>query len=148
MSYLLRLSAPSLIRGLPRPVRMISTNHTQLRSSEKLPEYKEVKDFSVEAAEKSKNWVCYGWERLDKEADRQTMKSTFFLAITCIMVFGMTVWAYAPDRQLHDWATREAFLQIRERERAGLPVIDPNYFDPSKLELPSEEELADTEIII
>lgn len=47
-----------------------------------------------------------------------------------------------------DWAQREGYLQLRRREELGLPVIDPNLVDISKFELPSDEELARTEIII
>lgn len=49
---------------------------------------------------------------------------------------------------LKDWAHREAYLQLREREAKGLPLVDPNYVDPSKIELPSDEELKDKAIII
>lgn len=148
MSYLLNLSSRTPIRGLPQTARMISTTLTKLHSHEKLPEYKGVKDFSAEAVEKSKDWVSYGWDRRDKTHDRNMMKSTFFLSITLCMVVGMTVWAYAPDRLLKDWACREAFLVLREREAAGLDPIDPDYFTQSKITLPTDEELGDVEIII
>jgi len=49
---------------------------------------------------------------------------------------------------LKDWAQREAYLTLRHREAAGLPLIDMNYVDVSSISLPSEEELGDTEIII
>lgn len=50
--------------------------------------------------------------------------------------------------RLRDWAHREAYFAIREREENGLPLLDPNYVDLSKIQLPTEEELADFEIII
>lgn len=50
--------------------------------------------------------------------------------------------------RLRDWAQREAYLTIRDREAKGLPFIDPNMVDPAKMELPSDEELGDFEIII
>lgn len=46
-----------------------------------------------------------------------------------------------------EWALREAFLELDRRERLGLPLIDPNYVDPAKIELPSEEELVGVEIL-
>lgn len=46
------------------------------------------------------------------------------------------------------WGTREAFLELERREREGLPLVNPNYIDPSQMELPSDEELGDTEIIV
>jgi hypothetical protein len=47
-----------------------------------------------------------------------------------------------------DWAHREAMLLLREREAAGVTLIDKNFVDPAKLELPTDEELGDTEIIV
>jgi len=49
---------------------------------------------------------------------------------------------------LKQWSQREAYLELRRREAEGLPLIDPNYVDPSTMDLPSEEELGDTPIII
>ncbi|KAI4460602.1 nadh-ubiquinone oxidoreductase esss subunit mitochondrial precursor [Holotrichia oblita] len=57
-------------------------------------------------------------------------------------------WAYIPDYNLRDWAQREAFLELRRREAQGLPLVDPNLIDPSKIVLPSDSELGDTEIIV
>lgn len=50
--------------------------------------------------------------------------------------------------RLRDWSQREAYLLVREREAKGLPLLDPNYVEVSKIVLPSEEELGDFEIII
>ncbi|GFY01953.1 hypothetical protein TNCV_5098141 [Trichonephila clavipes] len=47
-----------------------------------------------------------------------------------------------------DWISREAYLEMHRREKLGLPVVDKNYIDPEKIELPSDEELGDTDIII
>lgn len=49
---------------------------------------------------------------------------------------------------MREWAQREAYLELARREAAGLPLVDPNLIDPSKIELPTDEELGDTEIII
>lgn len=56
--------------------------------------------------------------------------------------------AYYPDMNLSEWSQREAFIVLRERELAGLDPIDPWYVDPATVELPTDEELGDTEIII
>lgn len=56
--------------------------------------------------------------------------------------------SYMPDLNLRDWATREAFLELRRREAAGLPLIDPNLVPPENIVLPTDEELGDTDIII
>ena len=49
---------------------------------------------------------------------------------------------------MHEWCQREAFLRLREREAAGELPISADFVDPKLIELPSEEELGDTEIII
>jgi NADH dehydrogenase (ubiquinone) 1 beta subcomplex subunit 11 len=46
------------------------------------------------------------------------------------------------------WAQREAYLELARREGTGLPLIDANLIEPSRVELPSDEELGDFEIII
>jgi len=46
------------------------------------------------------------------------------------------------------WEKREALLEIERREKLGLPLIDINYIDPSKIQLPSDEELGDFDIIV
>jgi NADH dehydrogenase (ubiquinone) 1 beta subcomplex subunit 11 len=63
-------------------------------------------------------------------------------------VFGGFVFTYYPDVMLRDWSQREAYLELRRREALGLPRIDRNLIDPSKIVLPSDEELGDTDIII
>lgn len=69
------------------------------------------------------------------------------IAISTLLVLGF-VWAYLPDFNLRDWSVREALLELRRREAAGLPLIDPNLIPPEKIVLPSDEELGDAEIII
>jgi NADH dehydrogenase (ubiquinone) 1 beta subcomplex subunit 11 len=56
--------------------------------------------------------------------------------------------AYWPDHRLRDWAQREAYIEIARREALGLPHIDPNLVPPEKINLPTEEELGDFEVII
>jgi len=71
-----------------------------------------------------------------------------FLTITVAICWGTLFVAYYPDFKDHAWAQREAYLELERREKAGLPLIDPNMIDPANIDLPSEEELADFEIII
>lgn len=47
-----------------------------------------------------------------------------------------------------DWAQREAYLEMRRREAAGLPYIDRNLIPEENVVLPTDEELGETEIII
>ncbi|XP_060528962.1 NADH dehydrogenase [ubiquinone] 1 beta subcomplex subunit 11, mitochondrial [Cylas formicarius] len=103
---------------------------------------------SKEQAKEPQNWISYGFDYKSKSEDRHAMHSTIFSAVTLCLVVGGFIWAYIPDYNLRSWATREAFLELRRRENAGLPLIDPNLVDPAKVELPSDEELGGTDIII
>ncbi|KAJ2952756.1 hypothetical protein O0L34_g7115 [Tuta absoluta] len=95
-----------------------------------------------------KNWVSYGFDYTSKEDDTNAHHASFFFSVTLCLVFGSFMWAYAPDVHMRDWAQREAFLELRRREKAGLPPISPHFIDPAKITLPSDEELGDTVIII
>lgn len=99
-------------------------------------------------ADQEKNWVSYGFDYTSKEEDTNAHHASFFFSVTLCIVFGGFAWAYAPDVHMRDWAQREGFLELRRREKAGLPPIDPNYIDPKLVKLPSESELCDVEIII
>lgn len=103
---------------------------------------------SEQKSETQKSWVSYGFDKKSKSADRNVLHSVMFLTITLCFVVGGVNWIYSPDFSLRDWSQREAYLQLYRREKDGLPPIDPNYIDPSKFVLPSDEELEDTEIII
>lgn len=151
MNRLLRLNTVSMLRGITRaPVRLIATEQKKNASSASTTQANTPTptDFSEEAHLKSKNWVSYGWDHKDKEADRNYMKTSFFLVITLSMVGFGFVLAYEPDRRMSNWAQREAFIVLRERELAGKDPIAANYHDPATVVLPSEEELGDVEIII
>ncbi|PZC84416.1 NADH dehydrogenase [ubiquinone] 1 beta subcomplex subunit 11, mitochondrial [Helicoverpa armigera] len=95
-----------------------------------------------------KNWVSYGFDYNSKEEDTNMHHASFFFSVTLCLVFGGFAWAYAPDTHLRDWAQREAFLELRRREQAGLPPIDPNYIDPKLINLPKDEEICNLETII
>ncbi len=55
---------------------------------------------------------------------------------------------YKRDQEWRDWSKREAYLVLREREAAGVLPVNRNYIDPAKLELPSDEELKNMDIVI
>ncbi|EFN86846.1 NADH dehydrogenase [ubiquinone] 1 beta subcomplex subunit 11, mitochondrial [Harpegnathos saltator] len=95
-----------------------------------------------------KKWVSYGYSDEDEAEDVHSLHQTMFITVTICFVFGAAVVAYFPDMTQVDWAQREAYLQLRHREEHGLPLIDPNVVDPSKIKLPSDEELGDMDIII
>jgi len=93
-------------------------------------------------------WQSFGWSIESEAEDKRLMHYTFFWTVGVGIVLGSFIWAYMPEPRGLDWAHREAFLQILARESAGLPLVDHNLVDPAKIELPSEEELGDTKIII
>ncbi|XP_049866888.1 NADH dehydrogenase [ubiquinone] 1 beta subcomplex subunit 11, mitochondrial [Pectinophora gossypiella] len=95
-----------------------------------------------------KNWVSYGFHYKDQTEDTNVHNASFFFSVTLCLVFGTFMWAYAPDVHMRDWAQREAYLELRRREKLGQPVISPHYIEPEKIKLPSEEDLCGVEIII
>ncbi|KAG8195009.1 hypothetical protein JTE90_008181 [Oedothorax gibbosus] len=107
---------------------------------------KTVEDFADTKVPKS--WMSYGYDEENYEYDRFLSKVMNFTILTCLLCGGTFIFMYAPDVRNTDWAHREAFLEMYRREQLGLPLVDKNYVDPSKIELPSDEELGDTEIII
>ncbi|XP_071525483.1 NADH dehydrogenase [ubiquinone] 1 beta subcomplex subunit 11, mitochondrial [Panulirus ornatus] len=109
---------------------------------------KEKVDTQENTAVTNKNWISWGFSYESEVKDNTTMHMTFFASVTLCIVTGGFVWAYMPDFRMIDWAQREAYLQLRQREAEGLPLIDPNVVDPEKFELPEDEELGGVEIII
>ena len=49
---------------------------------------------------------------------------------------------------MRDWASREAYLDMDRRKKAGLPLIDPYYVHPDQITLPTEGEIGDQEIVM
>ncbi|KAF1566089.1 NADH dehydrogenase [ubiquinone] 1 beta subcomplex subunit 11, mitochondrial, partial [Eudyptes schlegeli] len=72
-------------------------------------------------------------------ADALNMRAVFFTGVSVAIVLGTVFLRYLPDYGLQQWARREAEIQIRERESRGLPLLDPNYYDPARLPLPPPE---------
>ena len=142
MSRLLQLIRPQGIKRGLTFLRPKETNiYTKINRSDavtKNPEKYEVKG----------TWVSYGYFYDDEKKDRQAMHLSFFFSISIALVCSFLILGYTPDPFLKDWAQREAYFQLRYREEHGLPPIDPNLIDPSKIKLPTEEELGYTEIII
>ncbi|XP_045475011.1 NADH dehydrogenase [ubiquinone] 1 beta subcomplex subunit 11, mitochondrial [Harmonia axyridis] len=96
----------------------------------------------------NKNWMSYGYDRKDKSKDRFYGHMSFFMSITLALTLGSFFFAYMPDHTYKDWAQREAYIELARREKNGLPLIDPNIVDVNRIQLPSDEELGNTEIII
>uniref|UniRef100_A0A8C6UY94 NADH dehydrogenase [ubiquinone] 1 beta subcomplex subunit 11, mitochondrial n=1 Tax=Neogobius melanostomus TaxID=47308 RepID=A0A8C6UY94_9GOBI len=74
----------------------------------------------------------------DPAVDEWNMRIGFFFGISVALVIGGTFIHYLPDNGMRKWARREAELVIQQRERDGLPLIGENYYDPSKIILPSK----------
>ncbi|NXY39555.1 NDUBB dehydrogenase, partial [Pomatorhinus ruficollis] len=75
----------------------------------------------------------------DPEADVLNMRAVFLAGISIAIVLGSVFVHYLPDYGLQQWARREAEIQVRERERRGLPLLTSNYYDPKRLPLPPPE---------
>lgn len=155
MSLLTRLNRLTVLRNVlasaHRNVRFISTSPKKsdtatISTTEKSLE-KSTEPISV-TDEKNKNWVYWGWDTKSKVEDENAMHATMFFSVTLCLVGCTFVYFYQPDFLGRDWAQREAYLELRRREAAGLEPVCPDYIDPSLFNLPSDEELGDTEIII
>lgn len=149
MSLITRLSKLSAIKNAvvlcQRNVRLISTSPKKSDTATITTEKSE----TISAAKtENKNWVSWGWDYKDEKTDRDYMNSSFFFSVTLCLVVTTFYLAYAPDNFLRDWSQREAFLELRRREAAGLDAISPDYVDVSAIDLPTEEDLGDFEIII
>ncbi|XP_070494447.1 NADH dehydrogenase [ubiquinone] 1 beta subcomplex subunit 11, mitochondrial [Chironomus tepperi] len=151
MSLVSRLNKLTSIRNAiiltQRNARLISTSPKKSDTATISTTEKVTQPLSGAKTE-NKNWVSWGWDYTSEKTDRDYMNSSFFFSVTLCLIFGSFYLAYTPDNLLRDWSQREAFLELRRREAAGLEPISSDYVDPALIELPSEEDLGDTEIII
>ncbi|XP_077185515.1 NADH dehydrogenase [ubiquinone] 1 beta subcomplex subunit 11, mitochondrial [Paroedura picta] len=76
----------------------------------------------------------------DPVIDVWSMRLVFFFGVSITIIVGIAFIHYLPDRGLEEWSRREAERQVKYREARGLPLIEDNYYDPSKIVLPPEEE--------
>ncbi|KAI4897147.1 hypothetical protein NFI96_015196 [Prochilodus magdalenae] len=76
----------------------------------------------------------------DPFVDEWNMRLAFFFGISMAIVVGGTFIHYLPDHGMRQWARREAERLIKQREAQGLPLMDENYYDPSKIVLPSSSD--------
>lgn len=94
------------------------------------------------------HWLSYGFDVIDKYNDRAYTHAFFFLLVTCVLFGYSAIFYYYPDVKLDSWAQREAYLELARRSRLPGPIIDRNYVPPELINLPTDEELGDMEIII
>uniref|UniRef100_A0A023FNU9 NADH dehydrogenase [ubiquinone] 1 beta subcomplex subunit 11, mitochondrial n=1 Tax=Amblyomma cajennense TaxID=34607 RepID=A0A023FNU9_AMBCJ len=97
---------------------------------------------------KPRYWMSYGYSEEDYNMDSDYHHVIMFTSITLVLCFCTFAAMYAPDTNDADWIEREAYLELDRREKLGLPLVDPNLVDPSRINLPSEEELEGFEIIL
>ncbi|NXY27161.1 NDUBB dehydrogenase, partial [Atrichornis clamosus] len=86
-------------------------------------------------AAQKKNPDYHGFSS-DSASDVLNMRTAFLAGVSITIVLGSIFLHYLPDHGLKQWARREAEIQVRERERRGLPLITSNYYDPARLPLP------------
>uniref|UniRef100_A0A1B6LK36 NADH dehydrogenase [ubiquinone] 1 beta subcomplex subunit 11, mitochondrial n=1 Tax=Graphocephala atropunctata TaxID=36148 RepID=A0A1B6LK36_9HEMI len=155
MSSLSRIFKFSALRRISSVPQCVSTVRTISTSNKKNDTTTAVEPTAVQAEDKKtvgppkkKYFYEYGFSGKTEEEEHNNMHAMFFTYITMGAVFlGFFIY-YKPNHNMHDWALREGYLELRRREQLGLPLIDPNYVDPSTVFLPSDEDLGDTEIII
>eukprot|EP00914_Ancora_sagittata_P033146 GHVO01066888.1.p1 GENE.GHVO01066888.1~~GHVO01066888.1.p1 ORF type:complete len:169 (+),score=25.88 GHVO01066888.1:2-508(+) len=108
----------------------------------------EVDETVVGVGEKEENWISFGYDFVDRDKDEFAHHSILFFSVTLALVCGGYYLMYAPDYRMREWSQREAYLELARREAKGLPLIDGNLVDPASIQLPSDEELADVEIVV
>uniref|UniRef100_UPI0014875A09 NADH dehydrogenase [ubiquinone] 1 beta subcomplex subunit 11, mitochondrial-like n=1 Tax=Arvicanthis niloticus TaxID=61156 RepID=UPI0014875A09 len=81
-----------------------------------------------------KNPDFHGYDD-DPKVDEWNMHSVFFFGFSIALVLGTTFVAYIPDYRMIEWARREAEMLVKHREANGLPIMESNCFDPTKINL-------------
>uniref|UniRef100_A0A7J8J710 NADH dehydrogenase [ubiquinone] 1 beta subcomplex subunit 11, mitochondrial n=1 Tax=Molossus molossus TaxID=27622 RepID=A0A7J8J710_MOLMO len=95
-----------------------------------------------------KNPDSHGYDK-DPVVDVWNMRVVFFFGFSIVLVLGSTFVAYLPDYRfmgcprewdgMQEWARREAERLVKYREANGLPIMESNCFDPSKIQLPVDD---------
>lgn len=151
MSLITKLNRLTVLRNIiakgQKNVRFISTSPKKSDTAT-ISTTEKINPTATATEEKNKNWVYWGFNAEDETDDRNVTNATFFFSVTLCLVGGSFIYFYQPDFLNRDWAQREAYLELRRREAAGLEPVNANYIDPALIELPSDEQLGSTEIII
>ncbi|GAB6020223.1 hypothetical protein CHUAL_002944 [Chamberlinius hualienensis] len=139
------INRPSYVIGK----RLISTSSKNKETTEIAKSVLKKKPKVIADAHEFKDdWITYGFSYVNEKFDRWAMHAVAFSSFTILIVGGGFILAYQPDLRGRDWIRREAYIELHRREKLGLPLVDPELVDPSRIELPSDEELGDTDIII
>uniref|UniRef100_A0A2K5F3F2 NADH dehydrogenase [ubiquinone] 1 beta subcomplex subunit 11, mitochondrial n=1 Tax=Aotus nancymaae TaxID=37293 RepID=A0A2K5F3F2_AOTNA len=90
----------------------------------------------------------HGYDK-DPVIDLWNMRVVFFFGVSIVLVLGSTFVAYLPDKRcmgcprvwdrMEQWSRREAERLVKYREANGLPILESNCFDPSKIQLPEDD---------
>jgi hypothetical protein len=51
-------------------------------------------------------------------------------------------------KRTNEWCWREAQLELARREKSGEPLVNPDFLPVESINLPSDEEIGDMEIVI
>ncbi|CAN8025297.1 unnamed protein product [Ixodes persulcatus] len=155
MAVFLRRSVLYRAFNLNKPLQLSCANISTTKKNKEVPSTT-ISDTGVSkppvtvadfADTKPRYWMSYGYSETDYTMDRDYHHLVMFFGITFMLGLGF-IMMYIPDFRDLDWTEREAYLRLERRERLGLPKIDRNLVDPSRLTLPSEEELEGVEIIL
>lgn len=144
-----KMCSLSALRPLSQPIIRMSSDKVAETESCKTPTMTPSSEPLKGAAQFQKlgTWISYGFYEDSENKDRHAMHQTLFVCISLVVMGGGYLLTYLPDFKDYDWAAREGYLELR-REQLGLPLIDPNFVDPSRFQLPTDEELGNREIII
>ncbi|VDN56342.1 unnamed protein product [Dracunculus medinensis] len=103
-----------------------------------------------QGAKMRREWIWFNRVAHDEYEDWKRYHSFMFILGTVMLVWATSWVVFAKPDWPHagEWAYREAHLEILRREKADLPYISKDLIPPSRIILPSEEELGNFEIII
>jgi len=140
--------APATLQLQLRPISTSKKNRdvTVTAGGDKKDEKPDPADFSIEAAKKK--WISYGFHWETEEQDLTVRNFTMFTTVTCLIVLFTFVVSYFPDSKRRHWFQREAYIELARREALGLPLIDEDLVPVTSINLPTEEELGNFEIVV
>uniref|UniRef100_A0A0U2T6D4 NADH dehydrogenase [ubiquinone] 1 beta subcomplex subunit 11, mitochondrial n=1 Tax=Calanus sinicus TaxID=114070 RepID=A0A0U2T6D4_CALSV len=94
-------------------------------------------------------WQSKGYDYNDEKLDNEWHRLWMFCLVSIPVIF-VTFYCYLPNRTMRDWAIREAYLVLAEREAAGVEPISRDLVDPEKIlaALPSDEEFKAAGVVI
>jgi NADH dehydrogenase (ubiquinone) 1 beta subcomplex subunit 11 len=92
--------------------------------------------------------VSFGFSNVSEEEDINWRNAMMFVTVTVALVGMSFQMAYWPDVKMRDWGQRQAYIELARREALGLPPVSPDLVPPENINLPSDEELGDFDIVV